>query len=409
MTAPQPSLDQRFDLDNKKLELLLRQMAGMNGRLSRLYEAANSPTHAPLDLLPTAFKELGVASEEIQVAIEELQQQNRELLRLQQQLSAERDRYRELFDLVPNAYLLTSSDGTIREANRSAASFLNVAQRFLIGKPISLFIAAEQRAMFRQQISQLEHSERSQDWELPIQPREGSRFMATTTVSAVTNSQGELCCLRWMMRRLPERLEHKVSLGFHHSQSTSPIHSSIHKYVKGEVIPCKLDVLWQVQKGLVKLNTFSENGEEVLIGIAGPSMPFGPGLTSLQTYQATALSEEVQLVLVAWQDIQSTPEVAQALLAEVGKRLQQSEQFLSVSGRRRVQDRIHHFLLLLKQEMGLPISNGTRIQVRLTHEDLANACCTTRVTVTRILGKLQKQGKITLDPKHHIILHDDKF
>ncbi|MEG4231635.1 helix-turn-helix domain-containing protein [Microcoleus sp. Pol11C3] len=30
----------------------------------------------------------------------------------------------------------------------------------------------------------------------------------------------------------------------------------------------------------------------------------------------------------------------------------------------------------------------------MTHQDLANAICTTRVKVTRMLGKLQQQGLI---------------
>ncbi|HEY9747608.1 MAG TPA: helix-turn-helix domain-containing protein [Allocoleopsis sp.] len=406
MKAQQPALNPSFNLDSDKLEVLLRHMAGMNGRLSRLYEAANESTSAPLELLPTAFKELGVASEELQVAIEELQHQNHSLLHLQDQLAAERDRYRELFDLVPNAYLITSFDGTIQEANRSAASLLNVAQRFLMGKPILNFVLPEYRPMFRQQMLQMPQMERSQEWELPIQPREASAFVVSATVCTVTHLSGERSCLQWMMQRRPEQLEPQTSLRMPPIQQPN---GPVHKYVKGEIIPCKLDAIWQVQQGLVKLNTFSDNGEEVLIGIAGPSAPFGPGLTSLPTYQATALSDEVELASIAWQHLLATPELTQSLLTQVNQRLQQAEQFLSISGRRRVQDRLHHFLLLLKKEMGQPVSNGTRIQIRLTHEDLANACCTTRVTVTRILGKLQQQGKITLDPKHYIILHDDKL
>lgn len=406
MTAQPPSLSNRSPLDGEKLETLLHQMSRMNGRLNRLYEAANVPTPDPVELLPTAFKELGVASEELQVAIEELQQQNQELLRLQKQFLAERDRYRELFETAPDVYLITNFEGIILEANRAAASLLNVAQRFLVGKPLFTFIPSEHRLAFRQKLLQIQQAERSQDCELPIQPRESDSFTVTATISTVTSSGDELCCLQWLIRRMPDCLTPKTYLQRHsRNQSNLPIH----KYVKGELIPCKLDAIWQVQQGLVKLNTFSENGEEILIGIAGPSVPFGPGLTSLQIYQATALSDEVELVSVAWQDITTIPELAQSLLSRVSQRLQQAERFISVSGRRRVQDRLHHFLLLLKQEVGQPVSNGTRIQVRLTHEDLANACCTTRVTVTRILGKLQQQGKITLDPKHYIILHDDQL
>ncbi|MBD0311176.1 MAG: helix-turn-helix domain-containing protein [Microcoleus sp. T1-bin1] len=37
------------------------------------------------------------------------------------------------------------------------------------------------------------------------------------------------------------------------------------------------------------------------------------------------------------------------------------------------------------------------MNIRLTHQDIANAICTTRVTVTRMLGKLQRQGLINRD------------
>ncbi|MEB3339118.1 MAG: Crp/Fnr family transcriptional regulator, partial [Leptolyngbyaceae bacterium] len=76
---------------------------------------------------------------------------------------------------------------------------------------------------------------------------------------------------------------------------------------------------------------------------------------------------------------------------------------------RRVQDRLYHLLRLLKQEIGQPVEQGTRFSVRLTHEDLANACCTTRVTITRLLSKLQQQNKIIFDAQRHIVLNDENF
>ncbi|NEQ28547.1 MAG: Crp/Fnr family transcriptional regulator, partial [Microcoleus sp. SIO2G3] len=66
-------------------------------------------------------------------------------------------------------------------------------------------------------------------------------------------------------------------------------------------------------------------------------------------------------------------------------------------------------LLWLKQEFGQRVAQGTRLSVRFTHQDLADACCTTRVTVTRELSKLQKQGKITFDSQHHIVFSSTLF
>jgi CRP-like cAMP-binding protein len=157
----------------------------------------------------------------------------------------------------------------------------------------------------------------------------------------------------------------------------------------------------------VKLSTISDSGEEVLVGLVGSDRPFGSGLTSLPTYQAIALSENVQLVCIPLSEIATSPDLAQALLPKISERLQQTEALLAISGRRQVRERLYHLLLLLKQEIGQPVAQGTRLSVRLTHQDLADACCTTRVTITRLLSKLQQEGKIKFDSKHHILLIDE--
>jgi cAMP-binding proteins - catabolite gene activator and regulatory subunit of cAMP-dependent protein kinases len=50
------------------------------------------------------------------------------------------------------------------------------------------------------------------------------------------------------------------------------------------------------------------------------------------------------------------------------------------------------------------VPDGTRLNVRLTHQDIAAAIGTTRVTVTRLLGKLKHQGCLSRDKSHHLIL-----
>ncbi|NEQ26858.1 MAG: Crp/Fnr family transcriptional regulator, partial [Microcoleus sp. SIO2G3] len=88
----------------------------------------------------------------------------------------------------------------------------------------------------------------------------------------------------------------------------------------------------------------------------------------------------------------------------MGRRLQQAEAFLAMVGYRRVEDRLRHLLLLLKQEIGQPIEGGTRLGVRLTHQQLANAIGTTRVTVTRLLSQLHDEGWLAIDSQRHLVL-----
>jgi CRP-like cAMP-binding protein len=179
-----------------------------------------------------------------------------------------------------------------------------------------------------------------------------------------------------------------------------------HFYSKGEFIPLEPSQLYVVCKGLVKLSTISESGEEVLVGLVGSSMPFGSSLTSLTTYQAIALSPIVELVCISLAEIGTSPGLSQALLPQISDRLRQTETLLAISGKRHVKDRLDYFLLFLKKEFGQKVAEGTRLSIRLTHQELADACCTTRVTITRLLSKLQQQGKITFDSKHHIHLTD---
>jgi CRP-like cAMP-binding protein len=241
-----------------------------------------------------------------------------------------------------------------------------------------------------------------------MEPRQRELFDAAVTVAPVRDSNGELVSLRWIVRDITER---KRSLKLLTSHDSDELYQNRPKrsYCKGEIIPLEPSCLWLVSQGLVKLSTMSETGEEVLIGLAGPSMPFGSSMTSLLTYQATALTKEVHLVSIPLSELAASPRLCQALLPQINQRLRQTESLLAISGKRQVQERLYHLLLLLKREIGQPVAQGTCLGVRLTHQDLADACCTTRVTITRLLGKLQQQGMITWDSNHHIILLKEEY
>ena len=49
------------------------------------------------------------------------------------------------------------------------------------------------------------------------------------------------------------------------------------------------------------------------------------------------------------------------------------------------------FLELLANEYGQPCEHGLRLNPRLTHHDIAGALGTTRVTVTRVIGVLERR------------------
>jgi len=58
----------------------------------------------------------------------------------------------------------------------------------------------------------------------------------------------------------------------------------------------------------------------------------------------------------------------------------------------------------LAEEYGQPCEDGLRLNLRLTHQDIAGALSTTRVTVTRVLGLLKEEGWLKLSSQRQLVI-----
>ncbi len=177
----------------------------------------------------------------------------------------------------------------------------------------------------------------------------------------------------------------------------------LHLYVKGEEIPLLDSGIWQVYRGVVQLSRISHRGKEVILGWATVNSAFSSLGYDNQIYRAVALGN-VYVRYYTPQEIEKNPLLSRQLLAQLSDRLIKSEELLAIVGLRKVEDRLWELLCLLKQEMGQVVAGGTRIQIRFTHQNLADIICTTRVTVTRVLGEIQQKGWIDIDGDRHIIV-----
>jgi len=178
---------------------------------------------------------------------------------------------------------------------------------------------------------------------------------------------------------------------------------SLQPYKTGQTIRMLPDEILVVCRGVVQIGTLYDSGDEALLGLACPSMPFGLPLSFIRPYQASAMTD-VDLMRLSMAEVEQSAVLAQSLFRQLTRRLQQTEAILAMVGYRRVEDRLRHLLLLLKEEIGLPVTSGTRLSIRLTHQQLANAIGTTRVTVTRLLSQLQEEGWLVVDGTRHIVL-----
>jgi CRP-like cAMP-binding protein len=65
---------------------------------------------------------------------------------------------------------------------------------------------------------------------------------------------------------------------------------------------------------------------------------------------------------------------------------------------------VRGFLELLASEYGHPCDDGLRLNLRLTHQEIASALATTRVTVTRVIGCLKEEGWLQIDNQRRLVV-----
>lgn len=135
----------------------------------------------------------------------ELQRQHTQLQRAKlvaarAAIERERERYQQLFEFAPDGYLVIDTAGTIQEANRAAATLLNIPQQSLVGLALIDFVASEQRIVFHNQLIGLRVQEWVKEWEVRLIPHNSQPIEAALTIAVVRNCQSIPVALRVCMR-----------------------------------------------------------------------------------------------------------------------------------------------------------------------------------------------------------------
>ena len=383
------------------IEGLFQRTGVMRQHLLNLYQTTIALPWISSDLLPQAFKELHTTLKMLLAAIDELHQQNEEFVQTRDLVEIERQHYQELFEYLPVGYLHTNLQGIIEDANQEAGRLLNISQKFLVGKPLISFIVQECQQYFCHELIQLSKSDQVTQLSLVLKPRYSSSFNACLIVRSCFNLHSNQRNLYWLIQKSSTSRTVDMPAIDMHQQILQD--RQIHKYSKGDNIPLSNTFLGYVIQGLVKLSTLSQTGTEIMTGLVTSGMVFGSTMTNLSLYEATAISN-VELVFIYVSEMRAIPNLNEILLPKIKQRLQQTESFLFIISHYNVEDRLISLLEMLKSELGEPVVEGTRLLFRMTHKDIANACNSTRVTITRLLKKLQKQGKIKYDADKHIII-----
>jgi CRP/FNR family transcriptional regulator len=159
---------------------------------------------------------------------------------------------------------------------------------------------------------------------------------------------------------------------------------------------------------MVKLSSLSDKGRETILHILKPDEVFGELLLSEQQRAFTAVTLEDSLVMIISKEsfvelLSIVPAIALTFIRLLSKRLASVERDLAEFGHTWSYHRLARVLLQLAEDYGKEVPNGTLINIRLTHEDLANLIGTSRETVTTQLNRFTRMGLLKRDARRFIV------
>ena len=137
--------------------------------------------------------------EAVQAEQDELVRQNAQLAAARESVERERERYRQLFELAPDAYLVTDGAGTVLEANVAATVLLAGRIDGLVGTPLESFVPDADRPSFRRRLLASADTRGAQEWELSLDGR-GRTVETKVSVAPMVGAAGKVEGFRWIIR-----------------------------------------------------------------------------------------------------------------------------------------------------------------------------------------------------------------
>jgi len=165
-----------------------------------------------------------------------------------------------------------------------------------------------------------------------------------------------------------------------------------------DLVPLWANYLWRIEQGAVRTMTCSEAGGLITLGIWGAGDVIGQPLSRINPYQIECLTNvEVSLL---------PSELWHQVLDTEFRHIQQAEELLSIVHCKSSELCLMQFLLWLARKFGCEVNQGKLINLRLTHQEIAETTGMARVTVTRLLNQFEREGRLCRCRQQLILLSD---
>ncbi len=170
------------------------------------------------------------------------------------------------------------------------------------------------------------------------------------------------------------------------------------------------ETVYLLKKGRVKISKISKEGREATLTILDPGEIFGEveALDSVPRECMVQALESVMVCEIQREDfdryVHAYPEVGGKVIKFMGGRLRQLETKVGDLVFKSAPARLASLFLELSETMGIVGDGSIQLQIRLTHQNLANLIGTSRETVSTLMSQFTQHGLIVQDQRYIKIL-----
>jgi len=173
------------------------------------------------------------------------------------------------------------------------------------------------------------------------------------------------------------------------------------------------DQLYFLLEGTVRLYKIYGDYKEATTALLKDSGVFGK-LSLVEGRWQNVFAEAITDVRVASvqkstlsEVIKRRPEFAMKLFFSFSERLRQSDEVIESLLHREVSVRLATLLLNLSDRLGEDDGADTVLNMRLTHQDLANMIASTREAVSKVMSEFQREGLVQVQNRRVAILNKE--
>jgi CRP-like cAMP-binding protein len=171
----------------------------------------------------------------------------------------------------------------------------------------------------------------------------------------------------------------------------------------------KGDVFFLLLSGKVKVTSEGPDGKEVILSFLGAGEFFGemalldedPRSATVTALEATEVMKLSRLDFLKL--LSENQNMMQNFLAALSRRLRHANDQIKSLALLDVLGRIAKILLDFAQKDGVKLLDGSIVFRRPTHQEIASMVGTSRETVSRMIGELNRTGHITISGKDIIV------